>query len=420
MATQSSIETPKVQGPSGFIELGGAMLLVDYGRVYHEANMVGYLFEDGYLKNTSGPLGNSETLKAIEEIPGCIFRGIDSSGMELELPGLPMGPSGALCYNGINFHVSNGRICTHEHQLVGHIDDQGVVYTRDRINKEPRRKLDETVQLTTQFKGKKSNGEKWEYEFIRKLPQYRKDKSYSDNEIIRYFRDYDTVNTAQKKYVIDSLRIWSSSGILQIVRKSEGDAALGNVKHGAAGVTGVRTGMVHLDKEEFEKEITLFKRFGAVAVLSTHFKPHVEVRVNLVVAHEFGHQLEFVLSQKTQEQIQELYEQRKKQADKLHPAPSDYEGGSELVTPEQVFKRIFVSGYSRSSWHEYWAECVAVFSVREGRDILKAMDPAAYDILVKVIFAPHTVMRPVFHDTMQALQSSLRLGGEFTDKLLDV
>ena len=96
---------------------------------------------------------------------------------------------------------------------------------------------------------------------------------------------------------LDSLGIWAKSGLLQVVRKSEGNCAMGNVKHGAAGVTRVRTGMVDLDAAEFDRDIDLFKRFGALASVSSPFPPHVEVRVNLVVSHEFGHQLQFCLSQ---------------------------------------------------------------------------------------------------------------------------
>jgi hypothetical protein len=268
MAAQSPVESQKIDGPSGFIEVGGQMLVVDYGKIYApDGTTIGYLYEDGYLKECSGMLGDVPGLRPIEHISGCVFRGIDSRGLELELPGLITGPSGALSYNNISFHVAGGRICTPEHGLAGHLDDKGAIYVRDREHKEQRRKLDEATQLTTQFSGVKSSGEKYHFDFVRKLPGYRRDKSYADNEIIRYFKDYDNVNAQQKKYVLDSLNIWSASGLLQIVRRSEGDAALGNVKHGAAGVTAVRTGMVHLDKEEFEKEVGYFKQWGTFAVV---------------------------------------------------------------------------------------------------------------------------------------------------------
>lgn len=417
MQTQSSVEPSKVHAPSGFIELHGHMLVVDYGKVYMDGTLVGFLYDDGYLKSSSGALGDSEQLRPIEELHGCVFRGIDSNGLELELPGAERGPTGTMTYNDVPLKVIHGRIATTDHQYVGEIEDNGTVYMRDSVNRMPRRKMDENTQLTTVFQGHKSTGEPFNHEFVR--PLYRKDKTYSDNEIIRYFGDFDKLKTAQKKYVVESMNLWSSSGILQVVRKSEGNCMLGNVKHGAAGVTGVRTGFVTLDREEFEKEINLYGRFGSSAVVSTRYKPYVEVRINLVVAHEFGHQLEFCLSQATQEKITEIYQSRVKQCDRIHPLPAEYEGLSELLTQQQVHERVFVSGYARSSMHEYWAECVAAFSVKDSRDFLRKLDPAVYAVLSDVVLHPDQVIRRVFHDTILDLQSSLRVGGELRDDILE-
>ena len=40
-----------IPGPTGFLELGGNVLVVDYGNVFMDGTAVGYLYEDGYLKN---------------------------------------------------------------------------------------------------------------------------------------------------------------------------------------------------------------------------------------------------------------------------------------------------------------------------------------------------------------------------------
>jgi hypothetical protein len=417
MNTVSSVGAAnKIAGPSGFIEISGQMLVVDYGKIYHEGSPAGFLFEDGLLKGIAG-LKNPDELKPIDEIPGCIFRGIDTNGMALELPGNTRGPTGLLTYNGLSLTVVNGRIATHDHFLVGEFDDEGNVYVRDTVKKVALRKLDEHTQLATEFKGRKSNGSNWHHEFSR--PLYKKDRKHFENEIVRYFENFEGLTSPQKKYVIESLRIWSKSGLLQIVRKSEGNAALGNVKHGASGVTGVRTGMVTLDREEFEKEITLSKRFGALAVVATRIKPFVEVRLNQVVSHEYGHQLEFIMSQATQERMKDLYKKRLARSEKQFPLPADYEGQSELVTPQQVTNRVFISGYARSSEHEYWAECTAAFSVRESREVLKETDHDMYQLMHDVLFKPEQTIRPVFVDTILDLQASLRLGGEFSDDLLN-
>lgn len=407
-------DSSQVSGPSGFMELGGNALVVDFGNVFLADTVVGFLYEDGLLKSSS-PDGGESQWRLIDDLEGCVFRGIDSRGIELVIAAGHGGPSGRLLYNGVQYNVLNGRIATEDHLLVGEIDDQGKVSVRDHRTKIARRSLDENATLNLYFEGAKSNGKPWKYEFSR--PLSRKEKPYFENEIIRYFQDWDKVNLNQKKYVLDSLEIWAKSGILQVVRKSEGNAALGNVKHGSAGVTRVRTGMVDLDAEEFERDNDLHKRFGPLAVVSTKVPPYVEVRINLVVSHEFGHQLHFCLSQSTQNRIEEFYQSRIKRSVKLCPPPPNYDGGSELLRPEYVPNRMFISGYAKASVYEYFAESVAAFSVPDSRRVLKEMDPGMHKLLTDVIYQPETGITGTLCEQVLDLQSSLRMGGGFNGLL---
>lgn len=413
MSRERAAQVVKTNGPSGFIELPGQMLVVDYGKIYHDGQPVGFLYEDGLVWSESAVIGSFEGLQPIEAIAGAKFRGIDESGFELELPGENKGPTGTLVYNNLHLAAINGRLATAAHQLVGEIDDAGNILLRDKVKKEARRKLDENSQLSTIGQGLDSKGQKWQVEITR--PLYRKDKSYFENEIIRYFEDFDKLSAPQKKYVKDTMKFWTVSGLLQIVRKSEGTAALGNVKHGTAGVTGVRTGFVTLDREEFEKEVKLYKQYGCFWVVA---RPQLEVRLNQVVAHEFGHQLEFVLSQAAQERIQSLYEKRLKACLKLHPSPKGVDAETEFVVPERIDKRCFISGYAKSSAHEYFAEAVAAFAVIAGRQELAKIDADMHAMLCELVTTPETLVRPVFVETVLALQASLRVGGELESTIL--
>jgi hypothetical protein len=418
MVTQSSVDSQKIKGPSGFIEYAGAMLVVDYGKVYQDGSPIGFLFEDGYLKDTSGPLGASEHMRPIETLPGCVFRGIDTSGLALQLPASNNGgPTGDFTYNGLKLHVINGRLATLDHRLLGSFGDDGVICVKDASAENGNRSLDEVTQLNTLFQGSKGNGEPWTYEFNRQPALYRKDRSYAENEIIRYFMGFDALTSVQKRYVLETMRLWAACGILQIVRKSEGDASLGNVKHGAAGVTGVRTGNATFDKEEFDFDVAHYNKEGACF---NHGRgPNlVEVRLSLVVPHEFGHQLEFTLTQSGRDQLTEMYNQRHKTCEKVHALPPHIAGYSELLRYHQVDNRHFISGYAKSSMHEYWAECVAAFSVKETRRILQEVDPEMHQLLTKLVRHPQGMLRVVLHETIATLQASLRLGGEFDDELL--
>jgi hypothetical protein len=414
------VETATIKGPSGFLQVGANLFVVDYGKVYNQAGgQIGFLFEDGLIQGNDEPLGRWEGLKTIEELRAASFRGIDSYGLQLELPGSDRGPIGALKYNKKDFFVLFGRIATPEHKLIGHMTDDGVLFFRDPRFPEIMRRMDEHSQLATFFQGTKSNNQAWRFEFQRQL--HKPDKSYWENETVRYFEDIDRINSAQKKYVFDTMKLYSVSGLMHVVRKSEGTAALGNVKHGASGVTGVRTGKVTLDRDEFEREVQFYKRFGALMAVPSRCKPLIEVRINMVVAHEFGHQLEFCLTQSMQDRVEEIYQKRLHACDRLHPVPEDAGTYSELIEPSQVEERVFVSGYARSSKNEYFAECVAAFATKESRDALQKIDPELYEILRDLILYPERVMSTMEgkRDNILNLQTSLRVGGEFTEDLFN-
>lgn len=412
-----TVEQKQPTGPSGFLMLGSTMLTVDYGRVLSlDGQQVGFLFEDGLIAGTAEPLGIWDNLKTIEELPGAMFQGIDSDNQQINLPGAEKGPIGGLKYNGRDMLVLFGRVATPDHKVIGKMADDGTLYFRDPRFPDVLRKMDDYSQLSTFFQGTKSNGQAWKHEFQRSL--HKADKTYWENEIIRYFSDFDRVNGQQKKYVIDTMKVFALCGLVQLVRKSEGTAGLGNVKHGASGVTGVRTGNVTLDREEFEREVNFYKKFGALMAIPSRVKSLLEVRINLVVAHEYGHQLEFCLAQHVQHRIKEAYEKRLATSQKMHPLPDEVETLSELVQHHMIEERVFVSGYARTSWHEYWAECVASFAVKESRDVLKQRDPEVHQLLSDVALRPETVLSTVNKENILNLQTSLRVGGELDDTLL--
>ena len=418
MATESLVGSSKSQGPSGFLELDAHMLVVDYGKIFGtDGSQIGYLYEDGLIQPMGGPL-DWQGEKAIEQLSNCKFRGIDARGIAVELPDPKhRGPLGGLEYNGQVLTVLYGRIATQDHRVVGYFTDEGKIFLRDHKTPSFIHELDEYTQLNTAFQGVRANGQPMMHEFVR--PLHKKDRSYIDNEIIRYFKDFEQLTQIQKAYVLESMRLWAASGLLQVVRKSEGDCAMGNVKHGASGVTGVRTGNVTLDREEFEIEIGLYRKFGAIAkVANQRMRQYSEVRINLVVSHEYGHQLEFTLSQASQDKITDLYNKRLQTCNRMHPLPEAYDGLAELLLTHQIEERVFISGYARSSMHEYWAECVAAFSVKDSREMLRQMDRPVYDILADVLYNPEKTLSPKFEKDVLRLQTSLRVGGHLTDDLL--
>ena len=417
MSGDNFLQATVNKGPTGFITASDLMLVVEDGKIFKDGLPVGFLCEDGHFQSKSAALGNYTGIAIIDNIPDCHFQGIDSSGMQISLPDGPPGPTGSLIYNGLSLIVTHGRIASADHRYLAQINDQGEIYARDKSAPSGKRKLSENTLLNFSFQGQNSQGADYQLQFAR--PLYRQGKSYTDNEIIRYFDGFDSLSSPQKKYVLSTMSLWATCGILQVVRKSEGDASLGNVKHGATGVTRIRTGNVTLDKEEFEREIEFYRQYGPTWNVPKISRDYLEVRLNLVMSHEFGHQVDFLLAQSVQEQVAELYEKRWKSCEKVHTLPANWECPSELLMLNQFERRHFISGYAKTAVQEYWAESFAAFSLKATRMILKELDPAIYQILSKIVLEPTSVLSRVLHETILALQASLKLGGELTDNILN-
>lgn len=65
MTIKRRVKESKIKGPSGFLEIGGQMLVVDFGRIYDvDGNPIGIIYDDGYLQNTLGILGTFKKLRA--------------------------------------------------------------------------------------------------------------------------------------------------------------------------------------------------------------------------------------------------------------------------------------------------------------------------------------------------------------------
>jgi hypothetical protein len=77
-----------------------------------------------------------------------------------------------------------------------------------------------------------------------------------------------------------------------------------------------------------------------------------------------------------------------------------------------------LSGYAKTSVHEFWAECVAAFSVKESREKLKEFDPAISKLLTDLVMDPTSLLRLPLHKSILDIQAGLRLGGEFNNDLL--
>ncbi len=228
-----------------------------------------------------------------------------------------------------------------------------------------------------------------------------------------YLLGYDDLNPNQKRYVLESLQLWYSCGLLRLAYKLEGGAKFGKLKYGAICSASVRSGIVTIDLLELEKEVESYERYGPLKLMPSTVAGYYEVMLNLSVSHGFAQQIRFCLSQDAQDHIQKLFESRLTQCDTLHPLPEVARRSSELVRDAQD-QRCFISGWARQSWHHYWAESMAAYSVKECREKLRNLDLEIYDVISELIFHPEKLLSPRIIETLEAIQRELREANQFS------
>jgi hypothetical protein len=232
-----------------------------------------------------------------------------------------------------------------------------------------------------------------------------------DNIIADYFEGFESLSATQQNYVVESLNVWKASGLLQVVMEGKVKMFFGKLKEGSSACVNVDTGNAVLSADEFEREVKFFQRFGVLMAVPTRVPGFIEVRLNAVVSHSFAHQLQFVLSKRTQERILELYRIRLDNCNRLHPAPEGSTLTSEVFAQAQFADSVFVAGYARTSPHEYFAEAVSAFSFKDGRDRLKEVDRDIYQLLVDLIYQPEGMLIPDREKSLLEIRAQIKAGG---------
>jgi len=249
-------------------------------------------------------------------------------------------------------------------------------------------------------------------------------------ELPTYFAGFDDLTDDQKAYVASCLDIWIASGLLSVVVNRGKQAEMfATPEDRYERATSYRTlveerrasGHVVFDSKELERDMAGFQKFGPLAssrpMLSN--AKMIEVRGNMCVSHEFGHQLLDILSFSAKERLQSFYKARLDRCNKVHPLLEGYSGNSELVALEQANERVFITGYSRSEPYEYFAEAVGAFSFKQSREQLKVIDPEIYQFLCDLIHKSEGMFDPTWQDAVSSAQIQQRASGALTDDLLN-
>ncbi len=232
----------------------------------------------------------------------------------------------------------------------------------------------------------------------------------------KYFLDYADLEINQQKYVSDCLNLWYLSGLLKTVYESQGGADFDTLADGATVACSVRTGNVKIDRGNFEREVESFERFGPATSFATHGNEVEGSRFNLSLAVGLGFQVEFCLSDQTRDCIREAFEAAHSTSQTLSE-PKPGENPPQAWRPELNLS--FAPGTPHKSWHHYWAESLAAFSIKTSREQLQKIDPKIHALLNELVLQAESKINSNLKEVVLNNRKELLEANEHATNLLD-
>jgi hypothetical protein len=228
------------------------------------------------------------------------------------------------------------------------------------------------------------------------------------SNISKYFEGFSELNSNAQKYLETTLSFFDKCGFIGLLVKYG--------KHARLDDLGERLSIQEndysvFDRTQFEREIAFFQKFGAFMAIPNVQKPLIEVRLNLVVAHEMAHQIQMLVQEKWLDQFVNLYNER-------HQACKHTVGMRELIVPAELDRRHFITGYASLSPWEFFAESFCCFAVRDAHLKLRALDRDVHEHLCELFHSPENMFEMPWNMTLASMRAFHKVDKESVLKLL--
>lgn len=228
------------------------------------------------------------------------------------------------------------------------------------------------------------------------------------SNISRYFEGFSKLNVDAQQYLKTTLSFFDKCGFVGLLIKYG--------KHARLEALGERLSWQDndysvVDRVQFEREIVFFQKFGAFMAIPNVQKPLIEVRLNLVVAHEMAHQIQMLLQEKWLDKFVKLYNERQQVC--THSV-----GMPELILPEELEQRHFITAYARLSPWEFFAESFCCFAVRDAHLELRAIDSEVHEHLCELFHSPERVIEMPWKMTLASMRAFHKVDKDLVLKLL--
>ena len=228
-----------------------------------------------------------------------------------------------------------------------------------------------------------------------------------------YFVDISKMDSETQQYMSKTLSFYEQTGILELLVQSNkrGKLAGNEIRNGKSAWQEGNFAVHNLG--ELERETKFYGKFGGLMAIPSSRIPLIEVRVNLIVAHELAHQLQDYLSSELVDRLKLIFE-----ATLSACKHESTENQSEVVLDHDVASRHFVSGYARTGFWEYWAECFACFADQGAMKALKETQAEAYDLLCQLFLHPEVHLQPEAGQELALIREKHSINVETVKSLL--
>ena len=229
------------------------------------------------------------------------------------------------------------------------------------------------------------------------------------SNISKYFEGFSELNSDAQKYLEATLSFFDKCGFVGLLIKYG--------KHARLDDLGERLSIQEndysvFDRNQFEREIAFFQKFGAFMAVPNKKAPLIEVRLNLVVAHEMAHQIQMLVEEKWLDQFVNMYNER-------HQTCEHTVGVPELIMPYELEKRHFVTAYARLSPWEFFAESFCCFAVRDAHIKLRSIDFEVYEHLCELFHSPEKMFEMPWKMTLASIRAFHKVDRESVLNLLE-
>lgn len=215
-----------------------------------------------------------------------------------------------------------------------------------------------------------------------------------DDLLSQYVQGYEQLSGKIQTYFKETLRLWFDCGLLSLSLSAGQQMKITVLSTGAAS----RPAVALFDEAELANNAENFRKFGPMMIVPNKNDGSFEVMISAITSHEFSHLLYELLNEPFRARIPRLYEER------IATCKRHSEGGAELLTSGAVYTRRFISGYAAVTELEYWAECIAAFSINETQGELRRIDQAMFDSIQELVHAPENHLQPEWAEQIAALR----------------